>query len=90
MPSRSQKIPREFRCLKALYPTAIALLILIMWNIVGSAICRLTLTDSSQCQASMPSLLIWMLLLVVSGGLMHFIYRVYRDFYRGDLWIDRW
>lgn len=86
----SRKIPSEYRCLKALYPTAIALLILSMWNMAELAICSLTLSTGSPavCQVSMPAPLLWVLFVFVSWGLIHFIYRLYRDFYRGDYYAD--
>jgi len=83
--------PSQYRCLKALYPTGIALLILFMWDTVTAVICTMQILSSSpiDCRPSMPVPLIWTLILLVSAGLIHFFYRVYRDFYCGDLLVDR-
>jgi hypothetical protein len=87
---RRRKMPSPFRCVVALYPAFIALLFFWFWDSVTGEICNLTPSSARlmNCGGPMPGELMWTLGAAICYGLFDFSYRVYRDFYRGDYYVD--
>ncbi|GIZ54049.1 hypothetical protein NCCP691_40630 [Noviherbaspirillum aridicola] len=87
---RRRKIPNRYRCLRPLSWSALALIVAVAYHVMVGASCDLfTSLTKSACQVQeMPwpmSVALWVLGV---GGLVGFAYRAYRDFYKGDYWLD--
>lgn len=88
---RRRKSPNPFRCIKALYPAAVAIIVLWFYDTAVSIVCNLNpaAAQAANCGAPMPEPLLWALGAAFCYGLAGFSYRFYRDFYCGDLLADR-
>jgi hypothetical protein len=87
---RRKKRPSEYRFLKELYPSAIAILLLYILEVVGDIPCSLASLrlDPEACRTQMPSFITWGLVALFMFGIIAAGYRIYRDFYLGEYWTD--
>jgi hypothetical protein len=77
--------PHKYRCIAALYPSAIALLFSLTLPLMEHGSCRYSPYGLKEFCMTFPAYIWWSLLSVFCFGLLHFAYRLYRDFYCGDI-----
>lgn len=80
--------PSEFRCLAGSMYALVALTIAYALRVVDGAVCGLAGASAAVPCHVFPSALYVALFVVGAGGLALTIYRAYRDFYRGDYYVD--
>ena len=87
---RCKKRPSEYRFLKGLYPSAVALVLIYFLDSMEQIPCVLkTFTpDPATCRVEMPQFLIWGLIALFAYGIAAAGYRYYRDFHLGEYWLD--
>jgi hypothetical protein len=87
---RNKKRPSQYRFLRWLYPSAVAVLIIFVLDTVATIPCSLKslAPDPATCRVEMPNFLMWGLVAVFTFGIAAAGYRFYRDFYLGEYWMD--
>ena len=86
-----RKIPNIYRCLEPLGWSALALILAWAYGKFMEASCGLfvSITKTASCPAEeMPTYLFWTFAALFIYGFIGFAYKAYRDFYKGDYWMD--
>ena len=87
---RRKKRPSQYRFLKNLYPSVVAIVILFALDGLASIPCglKMLVIDPATCKVQMPSFLYWWLAGLFLFGIVAAGYRYYRDFHLGEYWVD--
>jgi hypothetical protein len=87
---RRSKKPNQYRFLRWLYPSAVAVVMMYFLDAMSELPCQLRLLapNPATCRVEMPSFLFWGLAAVFVFGVVAAGYRYYRDFYLGEYWLD--
>lgn len=88
---RRKKLPSPYRFLKPLYFSAVASMAAFLYKTQVGALCDIgkRFVPSFTCKNEMPDTLALTLLGFFVWGIVGALYRVYRDFYKGDYYADR-
>ena len=79
-----KKRPSRYRCLKALAPSLLSLVIFWASGVMLKAGCGQLLRRGLECNVALPSPVYLVLGAMFFGGLAVFGYQAYRDWARGD------
>ena len=81
--------PNQYRCLAGMLFAMMAIGAAVGLHTFESALCALMLSKAPAVQcAIVPSAAFNLMLLASAGGLMMTLYRAYRDFYKGDYYLE--